>query len=93
MTTYVLYQGRLIEKRYCPAPAAHHARSELAAPALRNFEAFASPVDDRLIRSNHEREIDLQNSGSYDPRDTPATFRKIRDARYEQRRRTVPTEP
>ena len=93
MPLYVLHQGRWIEKRYRPAPNGSHARSELAAPAIHNFEAFASPIDDRVIRTSREREIDLHNSGSYDPRDTPATFKKARDVRYQQRRRAVTTEP
>jgi hypothetical protein len=88
---YVYYQGRLIEKRY--KPAEYRAQSDLPAPALHNFEAFASPIDDRPIRSPRERDRDLRNSGSYDPRDTPAAWKRARDVRYQQRRRLAAPEP
>ena len=80
MPTYVLYQGRLIEKRYCPAPP-QHAQSDLPAPAVQSFETYASPIDERSISSHRQRDRDLHNSNSYDPRDTPAEFRKARDGR------------
>ena len=93
MTTYIYYQGRLIDKRYRPAQP-QHSRAELPAPAVHNFEAFRSPVDDRLIRSRREHDQDLMNSGCYDPRDTPLSFKRARDVRYQQQRnRLVATEP
>jgi hypothetical protein len=88
MPTYVFYQGRLIEKRYRPAQS-QHATSELPAPAVQSFAAYLSPIDDALISSSRQRDRDLYNSGSYDPRDTPASFRKAQDVRYQQRRRPV----
>ena len=92
MPIYVYYQGRLIDKRYHPSPS-QHAAAELPAPAVHSFEAFASPIDGRLIRSRREHDRDLRETGSYDPRETPATWKKARDVRQQQqRRRAVPTE-
>jgi hypothetical protein len=91
MPIYVLYNGRLIDKRYLPAKAASHAASSLPAPAVQSFESYASPINDNTISSSRQRERDLYDSGSYDPRDTPASFKKARDVRYQQRR-SVPTE-
>jgi hypothetical protein len=90
MPVYVFYDGRLIEKRYKPSPP-QHAASELPAPAVQSFETYLSPIDDSAISSSRQRDRDLYNSGSYDPRDTPAAFKKARDVRYQQRR--CPTEP
>jgi hypothetical protein len=92
MPTYVFYAGRLIEKRYRPARS-QHAASELPAPAVQSFEAYVSPIDDAVISSSRQRERDLHHSGSYDRRDTPASFKKARDVRYQQRRPAVTTEP
>jgi hypothetical protein len=93
MPTYVFYDGRLIEKHYRPAQP-QHAASELAAPAVQSFESYASPIDATAVTSHRQRERDLHQSGSYDPRDTPAAFKKARDVRYQQqRRRAVTTEP
>jgi hypothetical protein len=92
MPTYIFYAGRLIEKRYRPVQP-QHAASELPAPAVQSFETYVSPIDDAVISSRRQRERDLYHSGSYDPRDTPAAFKKARDVRYQQRRRAVTTEP
>lgn len=92
MPTYVFYAGRLIEKRYRPVPP-QHAASELPAPAVQSFETYASPIDDATISSSRQRERDLHNSGSYDPRDTPVAFKRAQNVRYQQRRRIVTTEP
>lgn len=85
MPTYVLYQGRMIDKRYRPASPGH-AASDLPAPAIQPFTAYASPVDDATISSHRQRDRDLTNSGSYDPRDTPAAFRKAQDGRRKRQR-------
>ena len=92
MPVYVFYDGRLIEKRYKPAPAAH-AASDLPAPAVQSFASYASPIDEAPVTSHRQRDKDLHASGSFDPRDTPAAFKKARDVRHQQRRRSVPTEP
>lgn len=92
MPTYVFYQGRLIEKKYRPATPGH-AASELPAPAVHSFVTYASPVDDKPVSSHRQRDRDLHDSGSYDPRDAPVAFRKARDVRYQQRKRPVTTEP
>jgi hypothetical protein len=92
MPTYVLYDGRLIDKRYLPA--SYRALSDLPAPMTQSFTSYTSPIDGQNISSHRQRERDLHHSGSYDPRDTPAAFRKARDVRYQQqRRRAVTTEP
>ena len=88
MPVYVLYEGRLIEKRYRPAKH-RHATSDLPAPAIQSFESYASPIDDSTISSHRQRDKDLHNSGSYDPRDTPAAFRKARDGRRKFTERTA----
>jgi len=88
MPVYVLYGGRLIEKRY--KPAVHtHAASDLPAPAIQSFDAYASPIDDAPVTSHRQRDRDLHNSGSYDPRDTPAAFRKAKDGRRKQQQRAA----
>lgn len=92
MPVYVLYQGRLIDKRYCPAKPGH-AVSDLPAPAVQSFESYLSPVNDNTVSSHRQRDRDLHNSGSYDPRDTPAAFKEAKNVRYQQRRRPVATEP
>ena len=86
MAVYVLYGGRLIDKRYRPAPAAAHAASDLPAPAIQSFESYVSPINDNVISSHRQRERDLHASGSYDPRDTPAEFRRAKDGRRKQQR-------
>jgi hypothetical protein len=93
MPTYVLYAGRLIEKRYRPARS-QHAASELPAPAVQSFETYLSPIDNTTISSSRQRERDLHNSGSYDPRDTPAAYQRAQNVRQQQQRhRVVTTEP
>jgi len=88
MPVYVLYGGRLIEKRY--KPAVHtHAASDLPAPAVQSFTAYESPIDGNSISSHRQRDKDLHNSGSYDPRDTPASFRRAKDVRRKFQRRTA----
>ena len=88
MPVYVLYEGRLIEKKYRPSKP-RHAASDLPAPAVQSFSAYPSPIDDSTISSHRQRDRDLHNSGSYDPRDTPADFRKAQDGRR-QRKRPAP---
>jgi hypothetical protein len=91
MPTYVLYNGSIIDKRYLPA--SYRALSELPAPMIQSFTSYYSPIDGQNISSFRQRDRDLHHSGSYDPRDTPAAFKKARDVRYQQRRRAVTTEP
>ena len=79
MPTYVAHKGQLIEKHLKPQKAA--ARSSLPAPAVHGFETYASPIDGKPISSHRQRDKDLHTSGSYDPRDTPAAFKKARHAR------------
>ena len=88
MPVYVLYEGRLIEKRYRPARSTH-AASDLPAPAVQSFEAYESPVETGTISSHRQRDRDLHASGSYDPRDTPAEFRKAQDGRRKAGKRSA----
>jgi hypothetical protein len=92
MPVYVLYEGRLIEKRYRPSKP-QHAASDLSAPSVVSFTTYPSPIDDATISSHRQRDRDLHNSGSYDPRDTPVEFKKAQNVRHQQRSRTVSTEP
>jgi hypothetical protein len=87
MPTYVLWQGRLIDKRYAPARPGH-AVSDLPAPAVQSFASYDSPIDGRTISSHRQRDKDLHSSGSYDPRDTPAAFRRARDGRRQPDKRS-----
>ena len=79
MATFVLREGKIVLKpeRTVPSKAA----SSLAAPYVQGFDAYPSPIDDKPITSHRQRERDLHRSGSYDKRDTPASFRKAQDAR------------
>jgi hypothetical protein len=92
MPVYVFYEGRLIEKRYKPSQP-QHARSDLPAPAVQGFEAYASPIDARTISSHRQRDRDLHNSGSYDKRDTPAEFRRAQDGRRKFAKRSAAEPP
>ena len=89
MPVYVYYEGRLIEKRYRPAISGH-AASDLPAPAVQGFESFESPIDGSTISSHRQRDKDLHNSGSYDPRDTPAAFKEARNGRRKSKRADAP---
>jgi len=89
MPVYVYYEGRLIEKRYRPS-APQHAASDLPAPAVQSFASYESPVEGGTISSHRQRDRDLHNSGSYDPRDTPVEFRKAQDGRKRSKRGSAP---
>jgi hypothetical protein len=84
MPTYVYHMGQIIEKS--AAPKSIKATSDLPAPTVQSFESYSSPIDDRTISSHRQRDKDLQASGSYDPRDTPASFRKAQNARRNAKR-------
>lgn len=88
MPTYVFHEGRLIEKKYRPSTS-QHAVSDLPAPSVQSFAACESPIDGKTISSWRQHDRDLHNSGSYDPRDTPAAFRKARNARREFAKRSA----
>jgi hypothetical protein len=91
MPVYVLHKGRLIDKRHRPASTDATASSAYPAPAVQSFESYQSPATGEPVSSLRQRERDLNNSGSYDPRDTPETFRKARHARRQPKR--TPREP
>ena len=91
MPVYVLYMGQIIEKS--ARPQQRNSTSDLPAPAVQSFESYASPIDERTISSHRQRDKDLNNSGSYDPRDTPAEFRKAQDGRRKLARRTAALAP
>jgi hypothetical protein len=92
LPVYVLYEGRLIDKRYRPARPSH-AASDLPAPTVMSLEAYLSPIDDAPVTSHRQRDRDLYNSGSYDRRDTPASFRKAQDARRKSNQRSAAEPP
>ena len=85
MPTYVWRQGVLVDKTHVAVRPA--AVSELPAPAVHSFASYPSPINERTISSHRQRDRDLDNSGSYDPRDTPAEFRKAQHGRRKQSRR------
>lgn len=87
MPTYVWYMGQLIEKSARPAPL-RDKTSDLPAPAVQSFDAYASPIDGATISSHRQRDRDLHNSGSYDKRDTPQSFKDAKNARAKWRQRT-----
>jgi hypothetical protein len=88
MPVYIYHMGQLIEKSARPREI--KAASDLPAPAVQGFETYASPIDDTSISSHRQRDRDLHNSGSYDPRDTPAAFRKAQDGRRKLKQRSTP---
>jgi hypothetical protein len=91
MQVFVYRDGRLVRKRDLPVRP-NPVASILPAPAVHSFESYASPIDDATISSHRQRDRDLASSGSYDPRDTPATFRRARDGRRKHAKRG-PAEP
>lgn len=80
MPVYVYHMGQIVERSARP-PKINHAASDLPAPAVQSFESYPSPINDQTISSHRQRDKDLDKSGSYDPRDAPASFRKARDVR------------
>ena len=85
MPIYIYHMGQLIEKSARPREI--KAASDLPAPAIQGFDSYESPIEGSGIISSHrQRERDLNNSGSYDPRDTPAEFRKAKDGRRKLKR-------
>ena len=85
MPVYIYHMGQIIEKS--ARPVERISASDLPAPAVQSFQSYESPVETGTISSHRQRDKDLHNSGSYDPRDTPADYRKARDARHSRKRR------
>lgn len=73
MTTYVWRDGRLTEKQH-------------TVPKHYRFTDYQSPITGALITSPRQRERDLNNSGSFDPRDLPKDHKwsNGRDAQREE---------
>ena len=84
MPIYIYHMGQLIEKS--ARPRQRNVASDLPAPAVQGFDSYESPIDGSSISSHRQRERDLHNSGSYDPRDTPVEFRKAQDGRRKRKR-------
>ena len=78
MPVYVLRNGELVEKG---TPEARQ-----GGPYISRFESYESPIDDKTISSHRQRDKDLHNSGSYDPRDTPAAFKEAQNGRRKFKR-------
>ena len=66
LTVLVFRNGLLV-----PRTRQEVARSGFPAPRLSRLEPYASPIDGKEITSWGQRERDLRDSGSYDPRDAP----------------------
>ena len=75
MTVWVWRDGKLVEKRG-KTPVAPY-----------RFKEYESPITGALITSPRQRERDLENSGSIDPRDMPRDHQwsRGRDAQREER--------
>jgi hypothetical protein len=91
MPVYIYHMGQLIEKSARPREI--KAASDLPAPNVHSFASYASPIDSQTISSHRQRDRDLHNSGSYDPRDTPVSFRKAQDGRRKFNKRTAAQSP
>ena len=72
MTTYVIRDGKILLKSTVRPPKVAKS-ANLSAPNVSRFESYASPVDDRTISSDRQREVDLFRSNSYDERDVGPT--------------------
>ena len=59
MTVYVYRDGKIVEKTYRDSVKPYR------------FTEYQSPITGALITSSRQRERDLNNSGSFDPRDLP----------------------
>lgn len=86
MPTFIYHMGQLIEKSARPVEI-NPAASDLPSPAVHSFAAYQSPINDATISSSRQRERDLHRSDSYDPRDTPASFKKAKNARRQANKR------
>jgi hypothetical protein len=84
MPIYVMHRGVLIDRDMLPVNR-HPASSSLPAPAVQSFQSYESPVETGTISSHRQREKDLHKSGSYDPRDTPASYMEARNGRRKAR--------
>ena len=70
MTVYVIREGKLVEKASFQE-AEDEKRSIFPSPQAYRFKEYESPITGALITSPRQRERDLNNSGSIDPRDLP----------------------
>jgi hypothetical protein len=78
VTTYVYRDGKIVER---PKNHGGFLASEFPAPRVSRFEAYQSPIDDRWITSDRQRERDLHHNDAYDRRDTPKEFLAARRQR------------
>lgn len=65
MTVWVYRHGRMVEKPRRKS----RAKSGFATPRLSKLEPYESPIDGKEITSWAQRDKDLRDSNSYDPRD------------------------
>ena len=91
MTVYVYRNGELVDKRRAVLNdeinrRSRELRNDMWAFFLSRFEAYESPVTEKTISSDRQRELDLHRSNSYDERDIGPNhdFAKARQARKEQ---------
>jgi hypothetical protein len=78
MTVYVIRKGKLVEKM-----AIARSKRQLPEPYISRLEPYESPIDGKEITSWGQRDRDLKESNSYDPRD-------LKNERPEQRQLTLP---
>ena len=74
MTVYVIRMGKLIEKplaQIADRLNAELAKAALATPHVSRIEPFESPITGKEITSWRERDRDMRESDSIDPRDFP----------------------
>ena len=82
MTVWIIREGKLVEKASLEDAAADK-RSVFPRPRLSRLEPYESPIDGKEITSWGQRDKDLRDSNSYDPRD-------MKNERPEQRQLTLP---
>lgn len=85
MTTYVLRDGKLVEKR----------RGDFTeAPRVSRFETYESPVTGAPISSHRQRDLDLYRANAYDERDVGPNHEitRAREARKADNGRPGPTQ-
>lgn len=78
MTTYVIRDGKLVEKRRTQAAIS------FPTPRLSRMQPFESPVTGAEITSWRERERDMAAAGAVDVHDLPTTLSRGRQAQLKE---------
>lgn len=69
MAIYVRRHGLLVDKQTGEQLELGPWSGKFPTPRVSRFEGYHSPIDDKWISSDRQREKDLYQSGSCDPRD------------------------